>query len=59
MQLIRVRLTTRDTTNTHEADTVGRNGYSFSLTAGRNSSCLGLTARDATDTREADTLGLS
>jgi hypothetical protein len=27
------------------------------LTAGCNSSCLGLTTRDATDTREADTLG--
>jgi hypothetical protein len=57
MQLMWVRLTTQDTPNTHEADTLGRNWYNSLLTAGRNSSCLKLTTRDATDTREANTLG--
>jgi hypothetical protein len=33
------------------------NWYNSLLTAGHNSSCLGLTSRDATDTREADALG--
>jgi len=49
MQLIRLRLTTRDTNNMQEADNFGRNWYSSLLTAERNSSRLGLTTRDATD----------
>jgi len=50
-------VTTRHTTNTHEANTSGRNWYNSLLTVRRNPSCLELTTRGATDTREADTLG--
>jgi len=35
-------LTTRDATDTHEANTVGRKWWSSLLTAGRNSSYLGV-----------------
>jgi hypothetical protein len=46
MQVKRVRLTTRDNTNTHEADT-NRGTHLF---------MLGVDNPDATDTIEADTL---
>jgi len=37
MQLVLVQLITRDATNIHEADTIGRNLYNSLLTEGRNS----------------------
>jgi hypothetical protein len=59
LKVIRVQLTTRDTTNTREVDTLGSNRYNSLLIAGRNSPSLGLITRDVTDTRKVDSLGRS